>query len=114
MKKTIRILSAVMVIAMLALALVSCSKVICGKYSNELTFTTYEFQFNKVIKTTEIGGFTKTTEGTYKIVDSEENEGELIIKFTFGDETESHSFAQGEENGVKYIKIGLFQYNEVK
>ena len=114
MKKTVRILSAVMVIAMLALTLVSCSKVIFGKYSNELTFTTYEFQFNKVIKTTEIASFSKTVEGTYQIVDDEENEGELIIKFTFGDETEAYPFAQGEENGVKYIKIGLFQYDEIK
>ena len=114
MKKTIKLLAVVMVIAMLALTLVSCSKVIFGKYSNELTFTTYEFQFNKVIKTTEIAGFSKTVEGTYQIVDSEENDGELIIKFTFGDETETYPFAQGEENGVKYIKIGLFQYDEVK
>ena len=114
MKKTIRILSAVMVIAMLALALVSCSKVIFGKYSNELTFTTYEFQFNKVIKTTEIAGFAKTVEGTYKISESSETEGDLVITFTFDDETETHSFSKGEENGVKYIKIGLFQYNEVK
>ena len=114
MKKTIKLLAVVMVIAVLALTLVSCSKVIFGKYSNELTFTTYEFQFNKVLKTTEIAGFSKTAEDTYQIVDSEENDGELIIKFTFEDETETYPFAQGEENGVKYIKIGLFQYDEEK
>lgn len=114
MKKTIKLLAVVMIIATLALTLVACSKIIIGKYSNELTLTTYEFKLNKVIKTTEIGDFTKTTEGTYKIVESEKNEGELVIQFTFGDESESHPFAQGEENGVKYIKIGLFQYNEVK
>ncbi len=114
MKKTIKLLAMVMVILTLALSLVACSKMIIGKYANELTFTTYEFKGNKVIKTTEIGGYTKTIEGTYKIVDSEEEEGGLVIQLTFNDETESYPFAQGEENGVKYIKIGLFQYNEVK
>ena len=112
MKKTVRILSAVMVIAILALTLVSCSKVIFGKYSNDLT--TYEFKGTKVIKTTEIGGFSKTEEGTYEIVESTEKEGELIIKLTFGDNTDSYSFTQGEENGEKYIKIGLFEYKKVK
>ena len=112
MKKTLKIAAVVMVVAILTLTLVACSKMLSGKYEGDLT--TYEFKGNKVIRTMEIAGFAKTEEGTYKIVDSEENEGELVIKLTFGDETESYSFSKGEENGVKYIKIGLFQYNKVK
>ena len=35
------------------------------------------------------------------------------ITLTFGDETNTHDFASGEENGQKYIRIGLFTYNKV-
>jgi len=48
--------------------------------------------------------------GTYKI--GENDDGETVITFDFGDEDDAEDyngelpFAEGEEDGVKYIKIG--------
>lgn len=124
MKKTIKLLAVVMVVAMLALALVSCAKTISGKYSAEVDWTifsgkvTYEFKGNDVTMTQTKGilGFEKedTKTGTYEIVESEENPDKLVIKFTFGDETATYSYSEGELDGEKIIIINGTTFTKVK
>ena len=39
----------------------------------------------------------------------------FVTKLEDGEKkTETASFSQGEEDGVKYVKIGLVKYNKVK
>lgn len=124
MKKTIKLLAVVMVVAMLALALVSCAKTLNGKYTSEVDWgivkgkVTYEFKGNDVTMTTTTGiaGFEKseTETGTYEIVESEENADKLVIKFTFGDETATYSYSEGELDGEKIIIINGTTFTKVK
>ena len=123
MKKTVRLLSVLLIVSMLAISLASCTT-LTGTYSATLdlaiyeTTTTYEFGlFGKVTRTVVekavVGDpTTVVTEGKYEIAEDPENAEELVITLTFGDESTTSSFVQGEENGVKYIKIGGIQYNK--
>ena len=78
---------------------------------------TYEFgAFGKVTVTAELLGVATSFEGKYK-VDKKTDPHE--ITFTFEDEDAKEysgtvSFSSGEENGVKFIKIGGIKYKEVK
>lgn len=124
MKKTVKLMAAIMIVAMLAISLSSCSTVITGKYSATADLaiyektTTYEFGLFGSLKRTVVeesfGSDPKTvvTEGKYEIAEDPENAEELVITLTFGDESTTYSFVQGEENGVKYIKIGGIQYTK--
>ena len=121
-----KIISTVLVCVLLlgcVMSLASCSKMLSGKYQFEMTESnviTYEFSLNKVTKTVTSGafGFTKdtVTEGTYKI--TETGNSEYSITFTWdvdgSEEIETFDFSQGEEDGVKYIKLGGFKYINVK
>lgn len=104
MKKTVRILAVVMIVTTLALTLVACSKMLRGKYVADISGMDVYYDFNgkEVTRYIGAGGYGKTEEGTYEIV---KEDGEYVIKLTFGDRTETYSFAQGRENGEKYIKI---------
>ena len=121
MKKLIRILAVLLIIAMLTITLVSCSKTVMGKYSNNIggIETTYEFGlFGKVTKTTFIPGIlsdgeTVVKEGKYKIEKLDDNSFEITLTFD-GEGSETSSFSRGEENGEKYIKIGLLEYTKTK
>lgn len=113
-----KIVSAILVCVLLVgtlFTLVSCGTMLSGKYEYSLSDenkTTYEFSFNKVTKTTTTGAFgyskTETIEGTYKI--SETDDGKFSITFTWDvdgeEDIETIAFAQGEENGAEYIKLG--------
>ena len=124
MKKTIKLLAVVMVIAMLTLTLVACSKMLYGKYSSEVDWgivkgnVTYEFKGKNVTMTTVTGiaGFEKSDvqKGTYEIVDSTEEEGKLVIKFTFGDNTTTYSFSEGNVDGEKVIIINGTTFKKSK
>lgn len=116
MKKTVRILAVFMMIAMLTLTLASCAKTLSGKYTGSFLSieTTFEFDGKNVTKTTGIGSFAKTVEGTYEIVKSEEDSEKYVIKFTFGDDTTTSSFSEGEMDGEKIIKIDGFEFKKVK
>lgn len=120
-----RIISTILVCALLlgcVLSLASCGKMLFGKYEFKVTDSNkvvYDFSIGKVTRTTTtgLGGYTKdtVTEGKYKI--NEVENGEFEITFTWDvdgeEEIETVSFSQGEEDGVKYIKLGLFKYNKV-
>lgn len=123
MKRTARILVVVMMIAVLASSLVSCSKILSGSWNNDtLGSTTYTFEgknYTKTYKVSILGAdVTKTEEGTYEIKEDSENSDQLVIAFTTtGDDgtttTVSYSFVEGEENDVKYIKIDGVKYTKV-
>ena len=96
-----------------------------GKYETEVDAVVaggkvvYEFTPFGYTKTTttEVLGFAKDSveEGKYKITENED--GDLTITFTYEvdgkEEAESFSFSQGEEDGVKYVKLGLIKYTKV-
>ena len=118
-----RIISTLLVCVLLlgcVFSFASCGKVLSGKYELDavLASNSYEFSgLNKVVITYEVLSVETTLEGTYKIADNDE--GETEITFTFENEEEAKdyagtfSFAQGEEDGVKYIKIGGVKYKKV-
>ena len=114
-----RILSIVLVVVILAaslFALVSCGKTISGTYADALNLTSYEFKGNKVAITIDnIIGEDTVIEGKYEINKNEEDKYEITFTFE-GDETEEYSgtfaFAEGEENGKDYIKIGPVKYTK--
>ena len=127
MKKTIKLVAALMVIAMLALSLVSCGTVLMGKYSATFDMavyeetTTYEFGlFGKVTRTVVKEVFmgdpeTVVTEGKYEIMEDPKNPEQLVIAFEFeGEERTTASFVQGTEGNSKYIKIGGRQFLAVE
>lgn len=112
MKKTV---SAVLVCVMLMctlFALTSCGKMFSGKYEAEtmLGDVTYEFEVGgKVIKTTEpLLGKNQTVEGEYEF-----NKDGDEVTLTFDGESETFDFVEGEEGGVKYIKLDGVKYNKV-
>ena len=121
-----KIISTVLVCVLLlgcVMSLASCGKMLSGKYECKITESnviTYEFSLNKVTKTVTAGafGYTKdtVTEGTYKI--AETGNSEYSITFTWNvdgaEEIETLDFAQGEEDGVKYIKLDGLKYTNVK
>ena len=126
MKKTIRLLSVIAIFAILSISLVSCT-ILTGKYSAKLDLglyeatRTYEFGVLGTVTRTTVSEVlfgepeTVVTEGKYEIIEDPENPEQLIIAFEFeGEERTTASFAQGTENGVKYIKIGGVQYNVVE
>lgn len=124
MKKTFRFFAIVMIIATLALTLASCSKILTGKYSAEVDWgiisgkVSYEFKGKNVTMTivTGIVGFEKSEviEGTYEITESVEEEGKLVIKFTFGDETSTYSFSEDKVDGEKVIIINGTTFKKSK
>lgn len=122
MKKIISVLLLCVLLVGSVFTLASCGKMLSGSYKAEAlgVSTEYTFKGSKVTITYGALGFEKSVEGKYKI--GENDEGKTVITFTFeneNDETEKYSgeytFAEGKnENGVKYIKIGLVTYNKVE
>lgn len=123
-----KIISTILVCVLLlgcVMSLSSCGKMLMGKYEAQVDAivaggkVVYEFTPFGYTKTTttEVLGFEKSSveEGKYKI--AENDEGELTITFTYevdGEEkTESVAFSQGEEDGVKYVKLGIVKYTKI-
>lgn len=122
-----KVVSSVLVCALLVctlFTLVSCGKSVTGTYKCTFTdsnYEVYEFEmFGKVTKSTTTGAFgytnTKTVEGKYEL--NEVGENKYSITFTWeaedGEKIETVDYSSGEEDGVKYIKLGAFKYVEVK
>lgn len=111
MKKTVSAILVCILLVSSMFVLVSCGKSLSGEYKDVLTGNvSYEFgAFGKVTKTVDnIIGDDTVTEGKYEI-----NDDGNKITLTFGDETDTYDFVSGEENGQKYIKIGVFKYEKV-
>ena len=111
MKKSVRILSVVMVVLMLCLTLASCGKTLSGKYSAEAVGSgaTFEFKGSKVTLTVKLlGAEVASAEGTYEIKDDK-------ITLTFGDEDEDVKKYDGTfdfEEKEDSIKIGIVEYEK--
>ena len=122
MKKSVRILAVVMAVLMVTLVLASCGKTLKGTYSAEidvgiLKYTaTYEFSGKNVTVTKVVNPLigdakTYTIEGTYEIIENDDDT--MDIKFEF--ETEDDHIKSGTfdfEEGEDYIKIGIAKYNK--
>lgn len=110
-----KIVSTVLVCVLLVctlLTLASCGKSLSGKYKADLLAAqvTYEFEaFGKVTKTTDpIVGNNVVEEGEYEF-----NKDGDEITVTFGEESATFSFVEGEEGDVKYIKLDGVKYEKV-
>lgn len=112
MKKTVSTLLVCVLLVGCLLTLVSCGKSITGSYEAEtiLGDVTYKFELGgKVTKTTDpLIGKNETVEGEYKFNDAGDE-----ITLTFNGESSTHSYVEGEEGGVKYIKLDLVKYTKV-
>ena len=122
MKKSIRIMAVVMALLMVTLVFASCGKTIKGTYSAEvdvvaLKYTaTYEFSGKNVTVTKVVNPLigdakTYTIEGTYEIIENDDDT--MDIKFEF--KTEDDHIKSGTfdfEQGEDYIKIGIVKYNK--
>ena len=112
MKKTISAILACVLLVGTLFTLVSCGKSLTGAYEAEtiLGDVTYEFELGgKVTKTTDpLVGKNETVEGEYKFNDNGDE-----ITLTFNGESTTYEFVEGEEGGVKYIKLDGFKYNKV-
>ena len=122
MKKSVRILALVMALLMVTFVFASCGKTISGSYSAEfdivvLKYTaTYEFSGKNVTVTKVVNPLigeseTSTIEGTYEIIENDDDT--MDIKFTF--ETEDEHITSGTfdfEEGEDYIKIGVIKYTK--
>ena len=107
-----KIISMILVVATLCLSLVALTSCgISGTYTDKLTgLTTLEFSGKEV--TISIGNISSTAK--YEI----KSEGdEKTITFSYEDVEKEQSgfkgtlpFAEGKEDGQKYIKIGAFTY----
>lgn len=112
MKKSIRIMSIMLVAVILCMSLAACGKKLSGKYSAEIPVVggvAFTFKGSKVtIAITALGSQIASVEGKYSIKDDK-------ITFTFeSDEEEvkayngTFDFAETE----KGIKIGLVEYKK--
>ena len=128
MKRSVRILAVALALLMVTFVFASCGKTIKGTYEAEIDggllgkyTATYEFSGNKVTVTRKTTNLlqqveTKTYNGTYEITEDEAGNKDITITFTDESSEEAKEyggtfdFSEGEENGKKYIKIGLIKY----
>ncbi len=120
MKKVLKVLSLVMVAAMLCITLASCGKTLSGEYESDATVlgtglvTIYEFSGKKVTLTLEtkaagaVVGDPIVIEGKYSIDDDK-------ITFEFeGDDEDAKKYSQtlDFEESEDYIKIGVVKFEK--
>lgn len=112
MKKTISALLVCILLVSTLFTLVSCGKSISGTYKYEglLQNITYEFKVGgKVIKTTDPKiGDNVVEEGEYEF-----NKDGDEITLTFGEESSTHSYAEGKSGDSVYIEIDGAKFEKV-
>ena len=117
MKKIIPVIVCILIVACAFLILAQDSK-LSGTYEVEGlgVSSTYTFKGNKVTITAEAFGIQRSFEGKYKITESDKELTVIVLTFEDSD-AEKYSgefaFAEGEENGREYIRIGGVRYNKV-
>ena len=113
MKNFVKVMAVMLVLVMAVACLASCGKKLSGEYKDALTGNVvYKFSGSKYTMTVDnIIGDDTVVEGKYSIDDEAGK-----ITFTYeadGEEkTSTENFSEGEEDGVKYIKIGILKYNK--
>ena len=120
MKKILSVLLVFAVFACAMLTLAACAETISGTYVDTLKVTTLDFSGNKVTITVDnIIGDDTVIQGTYEITEKDNGEKEITFKFDSSNldtkvwETPMF-FSSGEENGKKFVKIGIAKYTEVE
>ena len=120
MKKLVSLVLVCLLLVSCVAGLSSCGKMLVGEYKNALTGISYAFSVNKVTVTVDNLMFDDSVyEGTYELKQNDEGVYD-IITFTFENENAQklyggdHSFAEGTENGVSYIRIGLVTFDKVQ
>ena len=116
-------MAVVMALLMVTLVFASCGKTIKGAYKAEIGLgglagytATYEFSGKNVTVTKVVNPLlgeskTYTIEGTYEIIENDDDT--MDIKFEF--KTEDDHIKSGTfdfEQGDDYIKIGIVKYNK--
>ena len=121
MKKFVKVISALLVLAALCTVFASCGKKLSGEYymgdkTITKSYTSYTFSGSKVtvLKTGELLGQSSTTEivGKYEITEAAEG---YEITFTF--ETADDDVKSGTykfEEGDGFIKIGGIKYDKAE
>ena len=132
MKKVLSTILVCVLIVGSLLSLASCGNTISGTYEGEVNLfvakytVTYAFNGNSVEITSTVssvgGSYTSDpVTATYEI--KEDENGKKTITFDYGEaeaeegmeeEGVAVSFVEGEEEGVKYIKIAGIRYNKVE
>ena len=133
MKKIVSLALVCIMLLGSVLALSSCGKIVTGKYEADITaigtgvVITYEFSgLNKVTVTSKakVIGFSSepvVITGTYKI--AEDEDGNSTITFDYDDDKEAEGaekegvavpFGTGDDDGVKYVRIGGVKFKQVK
>lgn len=112
-----RIISTLLVCVLLVgcvFSLAACGKKLSGTYKDPTGNVSYKFSGSKVTKTTDnIIGDDTVVEGKYSIEETEDGKFEITIEFE-GEDAYTVPFSEGEENGEKYIWMGLVKYTKAK
>lgn len=115
MKKIISLALVCLMLTCTMLTLASCG--LSGTYESDTTSITFSGKKVTIVDEVTVLGATisKTYEAEYSI--TENDDGSKTITFTYADDAEKHlslkgdkSFVSGEENGKKYVRIGLITY----
>lgn len=116
MKKTVRILALVLMLAMLCMTFASCS-MISGTYAagTDNTYVSYAFKGNKVtVRSVALG--IEVTNATYKY-SIKDNSITFTVESTEKDDKGEAKKYEGTfdfEKGDGYVKIGAVKYTERK
>ena len=119
MKKIISLALVCLMLTCTMLTLASCG--LSGTYKSGNTSITFSGKKVTIVDEGTVGGVTisKTYEAEYSITDNDD--GSKTITFIYADDADKHlilngekSFATGEENGKKYVKIGILTYYKAK
>ncbi len=113
MKNLVKVMAVMLILVMAVACLASCGKKLSGEYKEAITGNiVYKFSGSKYTQTIDnIIGDDTVIEGKYEI---DEEAGKITFTYEVDGEEKSstENFAEGEENGVKYIKIGILKYNK--
>lgn len=118
MKKIISLALVCLMLTCTMLTLASCG--LSGTYKwGDTSITFSGKKATIVVENTVLGAtISKTYEAEYKI--TENDDGSKTITFTYADGADKHSvlngeksFVTGEENGTKYIRIGILTFDKV-
>ena len=115
MKKIISLALVCLMLTCTMLTLASCG--LSGTYESGTTSITFSGKKVTIVDEVTLLGATisKTYEAEYSM--SENDDGSKTITFTYADGADKHlslngekTFVSGEENGKKYVRIGLITY----
>ena len=111
MKNFVKVMAVMLVLVISVACLASCGKKLSGEYKEAITGNVvYKFSGSKYTKTIDnIIGDDTVVEGKYSI---DEEAGKITFTYEADGEekTSTENFSEGEEDGVKYIKIGILKY----